>query len=63
MGTLHRNLPVPVLAKIRLLPDDSVKNAVEMIQRLEKMGVAAVGVHCRTTNDTYEDEAKWDLLV
>ena len=42
IGTLRRNLSIPVFAKIRLLPDESIHNAVELIRRMEKNGVSCV---------------------
>jgi tRNA-dihydrouridine synthase 2 len=47
--SLKRALTIPVTAKIRMLPDP--RDTVELVRRLESMGVAAVGVHCRFKED------------
>jgi tRNA-dihydrouridine synthase 2 len=62
IGTLKRNLNIPVFGKIRLLADEPIKNAVELMKRLEMAGASCIAVHLRTTNDTYDDAAHWDYL-
>ncbi|CAM9388132.1 unnamed protein product, partial [Choristocarpus tenellus] len=45
IGTLRRNLSVPVTSKIRLL--DNAEDTVEFSRRLEKAGAGALTVHAR----------------
>ncbi|CAM9807321.1 unnamed protein product, partial [Discosporangium mesarthrocarpum] len=61
IGTLRRNLSVPVSAKIRLLDDD--KSTVELARRLEKAGVCALTVHCRRLEDEPHTKAQWERLT
>lgn len=52
----------PVTAKIRLGWDDNSINFLENIKALENAGVAAIGVHARTTSQLYSGKPRYELL-
>ncbi len=54
------NLPVTV--KTRLGWDDRTKNIVEVAERLQDIGIAALTVHGRTRVQMYKGEADWTLI-
>ena len=55
--------PVPVTAKIRAGWDDASVNAVEVAQRLEQAGVAAVAVHARTKEQAHGGESRMWVIA
>lgn len=52
----------PITAKIRLGWDKNSINYLEVIEELEKAGVAMIGIHARTTKDLYSGEPNFELL-
>ena len=52
----------PVTAKIRLGWSDDSINFLENIKALEEAGVAAIGIHARTTSQLYSGRARYKLL-
>jgi tRNA-dihydrouridine synthase B len=56
-GVLEAGLPVTV--KMRLGWDDASKNAPELAERAERLGVSAVTVHARTRCQFYKGQADW----
>ena len=52
----------PVTAKIRLGWDDKSINFFEVIEELEKAGVAAIAIHARTKKDLYAGTPRFELL-
>lgn len=52
----------PVTAKIRLGWNDSSINFLENIKALENAGVAAIGIHARTTTQGYSGKPRYELL-
>ena len=54
--------PIPVTAKIRLGWNEETMNFKENIMALENAGVAAIGVHARTTRQGYAGKPKYELL-
>ena len=60
LKTLKRNLPVPVTAKIRLLPD--AKDTLDLVKIIEATGVHAIAVHGRTRDMRKEVPAKWEEI-
>ncbi|CAM9478716.1 unnamed protein product, partial [Laminaria digitata] len=60
VGTLRRNLSVPVSAKIRLLASPS--ETVEFARRMEKAGACALTVHVRQVEDKPASKARWEEL-
>ncbi|KAJ1956134.1 tRNA-dihydrouridine synthase 2 [Dispira parvispora] len=51
---------LPVTCKIRLLDNDA--DTLALVQRIEKTGVKALAVHCRTRNERPRDRGHWDKL-
>lgn len=54
------NLPVTV--KTRLGWDDTSKIIVELAERLQDVGIAALTIHGRTREQLYKGEADWTLI-
>lgn len=52
----------PVTVKTRLGWDDSSKNIVEVAQRLQDVGIAALTIHGRTRAQLYKGPADWTLI-
>ena len=52
----------PVTVKTRLGWDDSSKIIVELAERLQDVGVAALTIHGRTRCQMYKGEADWTLI-
>ncbi len=53
---------IPVTVKLRLGWDKGSINCVEIAQRLEEAGVAAVAIHGRTKTQLYSGQANWDYI-
>jgi len=49
LSTLRRNINLPITIKIRLLHTDA--ESVELVRRLERMGVSAIALHARHIED------------
>lgn len=54
--------PIPVTVKTRLGWDDSTKNIIEVAERLQDIGIAALSIHGRTRAQMYKGEADWTLI-
>jgi len=52
----------PVTVKMRLGWDDASRNAPEMAERAERLGVSAITVHGRTRCQFYKGQANWGLV-
>lgn len=52
----------PVTAKIRLGYNEDSINFMENIKALEDAGIAAIGIHARTTSQMYSGKARYELL-
>lgn len=52
----------PVTVKTRLGWDESTKNVVEVAERLQDAGIAALTVHGRTRAQMYKGVADWSLI-
>lgn len=52
----------PVTAKIRLGYNENSINFLEIIKALEEAGVAAIGIHARTTAQLYSGKPRYELL-
>jgi tRNA-dihydrouridine synthase B len=52
----------PVTVKTRLGWDDDTKNIVEVAERLQDIGIAALSIHGRTRKQMYKGEADWTLI-
>jgi len=55
--------PVPVTLKMRLGWDDQSRNAPELAERAERVGVQAITVHARTRCQFYKGVADWDAVA
>ncbi|HNX66951.1 MAG TPA: tRNA dihydrouridine synthase DusB [Bacteroidales bacterium] len=53
---------IPVTVKTRLGWDDESKNIVEVAERLQDVGIAAITIHGRTRAQLYKGEADWTLI-
>jgi nifR3 family TIM-barrel protein len=53
---------LPVTVKTRLGWDENSKNIVELAERLQDTGIAALTIHGRTRSQLYKGEADWNLI-
>jgi len=53
---------LPVTVKTRLGWDESSKNIVDIAERLQDVGIAAITIHGRTRSQLYTGEADWTLI-
>lgn len=53
---------LPVTVKTRLGWDEDSKNIVEIAERLQDAGIAALTIHGRTRAQMYRGEADWTLI-
>ncbi len=53
---------LPVTVKTRLGWDESTKNILEVAERLQDIGIAALSVHGRTRKQLYKGPADWTLI-
>ena len=53
---------IPVTAKTRLGWDEDNKNIVEVAERLQDVGIAALTIHGRTRSQVYKGYADWRLI-
>ena len=53
---------LPVTVKTRLGWDDATRNIVEVAERLQDIGIAALSIHGRTRHQMYRGEADWTLI-
>jgi nifR3 family TIM-barrel protein len=54
---------MPVTVKTRLGWDESSKHIVEVAERLQDVGIAAISIHGRTRAQMYKGEADWSLIA
>lgn len=54
--------PIPVTVKTRLGWDEDSKHIVEVAERLQDIGIAAISIHARTRSQMYKGEADWTLV-
>ena len=54
---------VPVTAKTRLGWDENTKIIVDVAERMQDAGVAALAIHGRTRSQLYTGEADWSLIA
>ena len=53
---------IPVTVKTRLGWDENTKNIIEVAERLQDVGIAALTIHGRTRSQMYKGEADWTLI-
>ncbi|HNX43875.1 MAG TPA: tRNA dihydrouridine synthase DusB [Bacteroidales bacterium] len=61
-GEVVKATSIPVTVKTRLGWDDSHKNIVEIAERLQDEGIAAITIHGRTRAQLYSGTADWTLI-
>lgn len=61
--TVARAVSIPVTIKIRSGPDDQHETAVEVSQRAEAAGAAAVSIHARSVVQGYVGDANWEVVA
>jgi len=54
---------LPVTVKTRLGWDDNTKNIVDVAERLQDIGIAALSIHGRTRKQMYKGPADWSLIA
>ncbi|KAJ3276979.1 tRNA-dihydrouridine(20) synthase [NAD(P)+]-like [Terramyces sp. JEL0728] len=66
LEALIANLSIPVTCKIRLLDatadQTTEERTIELLQKIEKTGVKAIGVHCRYTHERPRQPGHWDVF-
>lgn len=63
VSAMIQAVTIPVTVKIRLGWDQSCRNAVEVAQRCEQLGVQAIAVHGRTAAQAYRGVADWAAIA
>ena len=63
VAAVVRAVSIPVTIKIRSGPDAGQETAVEVAQRAEDAGAAAVSVHARSVQQAYVGEPDWGVLA
>jgi len=54
---------LPVTVKTRLGWDEGSKHIVEVAERLQDVGIAAISIHGRTRSQMYKGKADWSLIA
>jgi nifR3 family TIM-barrel protein len=62
-AAIVKAVKVPVTAKTRLGWDENTKIIVEVAERMQDAGVAALAIHGRTRSQLYTGEADWSLIA
>lgn len=62
IGTIARDQPLPVTAKMRLTSSDP-SVAVKTARNIEAAGAAAITVHARAVTQKNGGEARWDVIA
>lgn len=57
-----KSVSLPVTAKTRLGWDENSKVILEVAERLQDVGIAALAIHGRTRSQLYSGEADWTLI-
>ncbi|WP_114751832.1 tRNA dihydrouridine synthase DusB [Pleomorphovibrio marinus] len=53
---------IPVTVKTRLGWDEQTIRIVEVVERLQDVGIQAISIHARTRKQMYKGEARWEYL-
>ena len=61
-GTVVKAIDIPVTVKTRLGWDHDSKIIVDLAERLQDCGIAALTIHGRTRSQMYTGEADWTLI-
>ncbi len=57
-----KSTTLPVTVKTRLGWDESSKNIIDIAERLQDVGIKAIGIHGRTRSQLYGGRADWTLI-
>ncbi|MBA4322699.1 MAG: tRNA dihydrouridine synthase DusB, partial [Odoribacter sp.] len=57
-----KSTALPITVKTRLGWDEKNKNIVDVAERLQDVGIAAITIHGRTRSQQYSGEADWTLI-
>ncbi|KAI8616486.1 hypothetical protein BC830DRAFT_1054030, partial [Chytriomyces sp. MP71] len=60
LTALVESVPLPITAKIRML--ESREDTIALVQRIERTGVSAIGLHCRLRSERPTDPGHWDVF-
>ncbi|KAJ3411873.1 tRNA-dihydrouridine(20) synthase [NAD(P)+]-like [Chytridiales sp. JEL 0842] len=60
LTALVENVPLQITCKIRML--ETVEKTIELAQRIERTGVAALALHGRLATERPRDPAHWDIF-
>jgi nifR3 family TIM-barrel protein len=58
-----KNTKLPVTVKTRLGWDDNMINIMEVAERLQDVGIAAITIHGRTRSQMYKGVARWEPIA
>jgi nifR3 family TIM-barrel protein len=58
-----KNVKIPVTVKTRLGWDENNIRILEVVQRLQDVGIQAITIHARTRKQMYKGEADWSYLA
>lgn len=61
-ASVVKSSKLPVTVKTRLGWDEAHKEIVDIAERLQDVGIAAIGIHGRTRSQLYGGEADWSLI-
>lgn len=62
LARIKDKIHIPLTVKIRSGWDENWINAIEVAQKAEKAGVAAIAVHARTRAQFYQGKADWNII-
>lgn len=63
VAAVTRAVSIPVTLKIRTGPDENMETAVEVAQRAEQAGAAAVDLHARSVKQAYAGGPDWSAVT
>ena len=58
-----KSTKLPVTVKTRLGWDDNSIRIVEVVERLQDIGIHAISIHCRTKHQMYTGKANWNWIT
>jgi len=61
-GAIVRRATLPVTVKTRLGYDATDRPIVDLAERLQDLGIAAISIHGRTKTQMYQGQADWSLI-
>lgn len=58
-----KSTKLPVTVKTRLGWDDNSIRIIEVVERLQDVGIQAISIHCRTRHQMYTGKADWNWIT